>query len=208
MEFLSFNEYILNESLANPIKTKDAVQKYLESKGETLRTTNTTIIIDLGDDVKVVPPKYKKLIQTVIKMTNGDMLAVREITGYVSGNAIRFIFPAYRANLRKAYHVANAQDVESILANGLEPREASAHSNQFGSSLGNSDWNQTYKAAFVVGTKAGVKIVKGLFPFQDPVLLEIDPKGLDFWVDPLMREESKSALTFDKIPAERIKRVG
>ena len=207
MEFLSFNEYVLNESLGNPIKTKDVVQKYLESIGETVVDSGTRLDIELPNQIKALPSKYNKIIQKVIKMSNGNMSAVQTAVGYYMGNSISFIFPIYEAKLRKAYHVASAQNVDSILQSGLEPRFAQEHSNEFGSSLGDRNMEQTYKAAFVVGSKPGVKIVTDMFNIPNPVILEIDTKGLEFWKDPLMPEDAKSALTFDKIPADRIKKA-
>ena len=197
----------VNEAHGDPIRTMEKVKAYLETEGETVREYKQYLTIELPNETKTLPPKYNKIIQKVIKMSEGNMVAVQEATGYYSGNSIAFIFPVYKTNLRKAYHVASAQSVDTILQRGLEPREAQAHSDQFGSSLGNKNMEQTYKAAFVVGSKKSVKIVQDLFSINDPVVLEIDPKGLQFWEDPLMPKEAKSALTFQTIPADRIKRL-
>lgn len=200
-------ESVINEAHGDPIRTMEKVKAYLESEGETVEERGSKLVIGLPNQTKALPPKYKKIIQKVIKMSEGNMVAVKEATGYYMGNSLGFIFPTSQARLRKAYHVASAQSVDTILKNGLEPREAQAHSDQFGSSLGNSDMEQTYRAAFVVGSKKGIKIVKDLFSIQDPVVLEIDPKGIQFWEDPLMPKDAKSALTFQTIPADRIKRA-
>lgn len=201
-----YNQFV-NEAHGDPVRTMDKVKTYLEAEGETVEDSGSKLIIDLPDQTKVLPPKYNKIIQKVIKMSEGNMVAVRSSTGYYSGNAIAFIFPVYGARLRKAYHVASAQYVDTILQNGLEPRSAQDHSDQFGSSAGNRNMEQTYKAAFVVGSKKGVKIVQDLFSIKDPVVLEINPKGLQFWEDPLMPKEAKSALTFQTIPADRISKL-
>lgn len=197
----------VNEAHGDPIRTMDKVKSYLESEGETVEVQGSKLIIELPNQTKALPPKYKKIIQKVIKMSEGNMVAARDATGYYMGNSIAFIFPVYQTNLRKAYHVASAQYVDTILQRGLEPRSAQEHSDQFGSSLGNKNMEQTYKAAFVVGSKKGVKIVQDLFSIKDPVVLEIDPKGIQFWEDPLMPKDAKSALTFQTIPADRIKRL-
>jgi len=197
----------VNEAHGDPIRTMEKVKAYLEAEGETVREYKQYLTIELPNETKTLPPKYNKIIQKVIKMSEGNMVAARDATGYYMGNSIAFIFPVYKTNLRKAYHVASAQYVDTILQRGLEPRSAQDHSDQFGSSLGNKNMEQTYKAAFVVGSKVGVKIVKDLFSIKDPVVLEIDPKGLQFWEDPLMPKEAKSALTFQTIPADRIKRL-
>jgi len=197
----------INEAHGDPLRTMEKVKTYLESEGETVEESGSKLVIELPNQTKVLPPKYKKIIQKVIKMSEGNMVAARDATGYYSGNSIAFIFPIYKANLRKGYHVASAQYVDTILQNGLQPRTAQEHSDQFGSSLGNYSMQQTYKAAFVVGTKKGVKMVQDLFDIKDPVVLEIDTKGLEFWEDPLMRPEAKSALTFQPIPADRIKKL-
>lgn len=197
----------VNEAHGDPIRTMEKVKTYLESEGETVEVQGSKLIIELPNQTKALPPKYKKIIQKVIKMSEGNMVAARDATGYYMGNSIAFIFPVYQTNLRKAYHVASAQYVDTILQRGLEPRSAQEHSDQFGSSLGNKNMEQTYKAAFVVGSKKGVKIVQDLFSIKDPVVLEIDPKGIQFWEDPLMPKDAKSALTFQTIPADRIKRL-
>ena len=201
-----YNQFV-NEAHGDPIRTMDKVKTYLESEGETVEVRGSKLVIELPNQTKVLPPKYKKIIQKVIKMSDGNMVAARDATGYYMGNSIAFIFPVRKANLRKAYHVASAQYVDTILQNGLQPRTAQEHSDEFGSSLGNKNMEQTYKAAFVVGSKKGVKIVQDLFDIKDPVVLEIDPKGIQFWEDPLMRPEAKSALTFQTIPGDRIKRI-
>ena len=197
----------VNEAHGDPIRTMEKVKAYLEAEGETVREYKQYLTIDLPNETKTLPPKYNKIIQKVIKMSEGNMVAARDATGYYMGNSIAFIFPIYKTNLRKAYHVASAQYVDTILQRGLEPRSAQDHSDQFGSSLGNKNMEQTYKAAFVVGSKKGVKIVQDLFSIKDPVVLEIDPRGLQFWEDPLMPKEAKSALTFQTIPADRIKKL-
>lgn len=207
MKHLKQYTQFVNEAHGDPVRTMDKVKSYLESEGETVEDSGSKLIIDLPDQTKVLPPKYNKIIQKVIKMSEGNMVAVRSSTGYYSGNAIAFIFPVYKTNLRKAYHVASAQSVDTILQRGLEPRSAQDHSDQFGSSLGNKNMEQTYKAAFVVGSKKGVKTVQDLFSIKDPVVLEIDPKGLQFWEDPLMPKDAKSALTFQTITPDRIKRL-
>ena len=197
----------LNEAHGDPIRTMEKVKAYLEAEGEEVNEYGGHLTIDLPNQTKTLPPKYKKIIQKVIKMSEGNMVAVRDATGYYMGNSIAFIFPVYKTTLRKAYHVASAQTVDTILQRGLEPRSAQDHSDEFGSSLGNKNMEQTYKAAFVVGSKKGVKIVQDLFDIKDPVVLEIDPKGIKFWEDPLMPKDAKSALTFQTIPADRIKRL-
>jgi hypothetical protein len=207
MNYVKGYDQFLNEAHGDPVKTMEKVKAYLEAEGETVEVSRTKLSIPLPNQTKALPPKYKKIIQKVIKMSEGNMVAVKEATGYYMGNSLGFIFPTSQARLSKAYHVASAQYVDTILKNGLEPREAQAHSDQFGSSLGNSDMEQTYRAAFVVGSKAGIKIVKDLFKIQDPVVLEIDPKGLGFWEDPLMPKDAKSALTFQTIPGDRIKKL-
>ena len=206
-----FEEWNSAESLneaADPISTQDKVRKFLEGEGYEVQGSGASLMVDLPDQTKVIPPKMQKAINKVKKIAkNGDMMAVKTNVGFYMGNGIKFIFTVRKANLRKAYHVAAAANVESILANGLEPRNAAAHSDQFGSSAGDSDTEQTYKAAFVVGSKQGVKMVKDLFDIKDPVVLQIDTKGLNLWEDPLMRPESKSAVSYETIPANKIKKA-
>jgi len=206
-QFLTSGVEQINEA-ADPVKTQDKVRSFLEKEGYEVSGSGATLEVKLPNRTKVIPPKMQKDINKIIKLAkNGDMMAVKTNVGYYMGNSVRFIFSVNQASLRKAYHVAAAADVESILANGLEPRNAAAHSDQFGSSAGDSDTTQTYKAAFVVGSKQGVKMVQDLFAIKDPVVLEIDPKGLNFFEDPLMRPEAKSAVTYETIPADRIKRA-
>lgn len=197
----------LNES-ADPPGTQEKVRKFLEKEGYEVTVSGTKLYIDLGEQVDVVPPDMQKAINGVKKLAkNGDMMAVKTNVGYYMGNSVTFIFSTNKSRLRKAYHVAAAANVESILANGLEPRNAAAHSNQFGSSAGDANTEQTYKAAFVVGSKKGIKMVQDLFAINDPVVLEIDPKGLSFFEDPLMPDDAKSAVTYETIPADRIKKA-
>lgn len=206
-QFLTSDIEQINEA-ANPVGTQDKVRSFLEKEGYEVSGSGTTLEVKLPNQTKAIPPKMQKAINKVIKLAkNGDMMAVKTNVGYYMGNSVRFIFSVNQARVRKAYHVAAAADVESILANGLEPRNAAAHSDQFGSSAGDADTIQTYKAAFVVGSKQGVKMVQDLFAIKDPVVLEIDPKGLNFFEDPLMRPEAKSAVTYETIPADRIKRA-
>lgn len=206
-QFLTRDFEQINEA-ADPVRTQDKVRSFLEKEGYEVGGSVTTLEVKLPAQTKAISPKMQKTIDKVIKLAkNGDMIAVKTNVGYYMGNAVRFIFSVYGANLRKAYHVAAAADVESILTNGLEPRNAAAHSDQFGSSAGDSNTTQTYKAVFVVGSKRGVKMVQDLFAIKDPVVLEIDPKGLNFFEDPLMRPEAKSAVIYETIPADRIKRA-
>jgi len=193
---------------ADPISTQEKVRKFLEGEGYEVSGSGTTLSIDLPNQTKVIPPKMQKAINSIKKIAkDGDMMAVKTSVGYYMGNGISFIFTVYPSKLRKAYHVAASANVESILTNGLEPRNASAHSDQFGSSVGDSNTEQTYNAAFVVGSKKGVKMVQDLFDIQDPVVLEIDTKGLNLWEDPLMPKEARSAVSYETIPAENIKRA-
>lgn len=197
----------INEA-ADPAGTQEKVRKFLEKEGYEVSGSGASLSVKLPNQTKVIPPDIQKAINKVKKIAkNGDMMAVKTNVGYYMGNGVKFIFSVSPASIRKAYHVAAAADVESILANGLEPRNAAAHSDQFGSSAGDADTQQTYKAAFVVGSKQGVKMVKDLFAIKDPVVLEIDPKGLNFFEDPLMRPEAKSAVTYETIPADRIKKA-
>lgn len=197
----------LNEA-ADPISTQDKVRKFLEGEGYEVTGSGPYLNVALASDAKVVPPKMQKAINKIMKIAkDGSMMAYQTSVGYLNSNSVMFIFSVRKANLRKAYHVAAAANVESILANGLEPRNAELHSDQFRQSLGNQNTEQTYKAAFVVGSKKGVKMVKDLFDIKDPVVLEIDTKGLNLWEDPLMRPESKSAVSYETIPANKIKRA-
>ena len=201
-----YNQFV-NEAHGNPLRTMSKVKSYLEAEGEEVEERGSYLTIDLPDQIDALPPQYNKIIKNVIKMSEGNMVAVKDATGYYMGNSIAFIFPTRKANLRKAYHVASSQYVDTILQKGLQPRTAQEHSDEFGSSLGNKNMEQTYKAAFVVGSKKGVKMVQDLFSIKDPVILEIDPKGIQFWEDPLMPKDARSALTFETIPGDRIKRL-
>lgn len=207
-EHFSTNEVEPINEAVNPVGTQEKVRKFLEKEGYEVSGSGASLSVKLPNQTKVIPPDMQKAINKIKKIAkNGDMMAIKTNVGFYMGNGIKFIFSVYSASPRKAYHVAAAADVESILANGLEPRSAAAHSDQFGSSAGDSDTEQTYKAAFIVGSKQGVKMVKDLFAIKDPVVLEIDPKGLNFFEDPLMRPEAKSAVTYETIPADRIKKA-
>ena len=201
-----FEEFIIEG--ADPAGTQDKVRAFLEKEGYEVSGSGTSLSVKLPNQTKVIPPAMQKAIKKIKKIASGgDMMAVKTNVGYYMGNGVKFIFSTNPTKLRKAYHVAAAADVDSILANGLEPRSAAAHSGQFGSSAGDSETEQTYKAAFVVGSKKGVSMVQDLFDIKDPVVLQIDTKGLSFFEDPLMRPEAKSAVTYNTIPADRITRV-
>lgn len=207
MRHLQLFEQFIGEAV-DPVGTQEKVRKFLEGEGYEVEGSGAKLSIKLPNQTKEIDPKMQKTIDKVKKIAkNGDMMAVKTNVGYYMGNGVSFIFSIYGANLRKAFHVTSAANVDSILANGLEPREASEHSNEFGSSAGDASTEQTYRAICVVGSKKGVKIVQDLFDIKDPVVLQIDPKGLNFYEDPLMPRDAKGAVTYETIPAERITRL-
>ena len=62
-----YNQFV-NEAHGDPVKTMEKVKAYLESEGETVESSSTKLTISLPNQTKALPPKYKKIIQKVIKM--------------------------------------------------------------------------------------------------------------------------------------------
>jgi len=199
---INFKSYLIESNFNSALA---AVEKLLKKNNRTYTNYNNTLTVELPNDTKKLSSDDDKLIKESIKVADGKMLLVKSSVGYSSGNSLLFRFPYKKARVGKAYHITSKANVEDILKNGLKPKTAKEHSKSFGTTLGDSNNIQAYTAAFVIGGKGGIKVVKGMFNFKDPVLLEIDGKGLDFWEDPLMPDNAKSRLTFDVITPDRIK---
>jgi hypothetical protein len=193
----------LNESYVSSAisRVEKVIKKYnrefdsLNSKGE--------IVVHLPDGTKKLTTEDNKLIKACIAVADGKMLLVNSYVGYgpINQNKIKFIFPSKLINVKKCFHVAERKYVLSILKNGLIPSLPHKHSNVF-------DYKgtfQTYKSSFCfIKLKKATGIIN-MFKFKDPVILEIDADGIEFYKDPLMKEWYSSILTFQKIPGNKIK---
>jgi hypothetical protein len=202
-EFLE-NEYILTEASVWDAVVK--VKKVLKKHDRAYSEWNHRFKVKLPLNAKSLTLDDKKLIKECIKVADGKMINVRVVTGNMRANMISFDFPlSLMQNLRKCFHVTERKYLQSILKNGLIP-----HSNpktlKYGAS-GSRKVIQTYKAIFVTEKISGTIKTIGYIEldYKDPVILEIASSGIEFWIDPGTQEDDDARLTFEKIPANKIK---
>lgn len=144
---------------------------------------------------------------------NGTVLAATVSLGYsfypdekpeYASNNISTMVAADKANPRKLFHITHGANVDNILKNGIEAKQAQEHSDSFSGVRRNV--YQLYKAVFAVKKKSDIKQVSRMFTYRDPVIFEIDAKKNTWYTDYLMRSLD-SYVTFENIKPENIKQI-
>jgi hypothetical protein len=165
--------------------------------------------VNYGDVVDKLTKEAEAFVSDITKYAKkNNVLMLQTALGYSGGNSMTVTLAFKESMVKKAYHMTSEKNVESILKNGLKATNASEHSDTFGTGLtGNNIKKQLYRAVFAVSRKGQAKKLPNFFKFDDPVLLEINPKPYDWYMDPLMPADMKSVLSYDDIKPEDIKKA-
>ena len=214
-EFLyegNFENQLFESQLGDAVKN-DVIRIFKSNGFEpTIYNDAVSISLDVKEngvyqDVDSLTPQQEKLVDDIrmYGKKTGHIIVLKVAIGYGSGNSLLVRVPGKEARVGKCYHVASKKNVESILKNGMVPMSASDHSMTFGRGLsGQSFTDQLYKAIFAVTAKGSTGKLGRYFAFDNPVVLQINGKGLTWYPDPNLPEELKSVYTFDPITPDRI----
>ena len=211
MKHIKLFEQYVNETYNAKSTEKEVEALFIKHGFDKVRIYggNVSVSLDTGDTVDELTKEAKALVADITKYAKkNNVLMLQTAIGYSGGNSMSVTLASEEARVRKAYHMTSEKNVESILKNGLSAVEASGHSDTFGSGLsGKNIKEQLYRAVFAVSSKGQAKKLPQYFGFDNPVLLEINPKPYKWYTDPLMPPEMKSVLSYDDIKPEDIKKA-
>ena len=211
MKHIKLFEQYVNETYNAKSTEKEVEALFIKHGFDKVRIYkgNVMVSLDTGDTVNELTKEAKALVADITKYAKkNNVLMLQTAIGYSGGNSMSVTLASEEANVRKAYHMTSEKNVESILKNGLSAVEASGHSDTFGSGLsGKNIKEQLYRAVFAVTGKGQAKKLPQYFGFDNPVLLEINPKPYKWYTDPLMPSDMKSVLSYNDIKPEDIKKA-
>jgi hypothetical protein len=213
LKHLQLFEQFINESYNFNTTQKDIIDLFNKHGFTEVNTYKGNIGTSLDTaDREAVNKLTKEANSLVLDVTKyakkHNVLMLQTAIGYTGGNSLSVTLASEKANVRKLYHMTSKKNVANILKDGLSATQASGHSDTFGSGLsGKNIKEQLYRAVFAVSGKGQAKKLPNYFKFDEPVLLEINPKTYTWYHDPLMPSEMKSVLSYDNIKAEDIKEI-
>jgi hypothetical protein len=212
MKHVKLFEQYINETYNAKSTEKEVEALFIKHGFDKVSIYNGRVSVSLDIDGTVVnelTKEAKAFVADIIKYAKkNNVLMLQTAIGYIYGNRMGVTLASEEARVKTAYHMTSEKNVESILKNGLSASQASGHSDTFGTGLtGKNIREQLYRAVFALSGKSQTKKLPRYFTFDDPVLLEINPKPYKWYTDPLMPEDMKSVLSYDDIKPEDIKKA-